>query len=252
MITDWLNTPLGRALLRAEHELLKPVFEGVFGEFGVQVGRWGAADLFVPSMRTQRVGVVSPCGSGGVRGQPERLPLAGDSVDLLLLPHTLDFCDHPHAVLREASRVLRSDGQIVVVGFKPGGLWGLKRLWPGASFPPGTRRLVSTRELSDWLELLDLRVVERQRFFFRAPRLSSGQPVSEAWERRGDRFWPELAACYLLRAQKRLHTLTPVRQRWRQPTKVVATLVKPTARIPRDAGARRVVVPFTPPGGRQR
>ena len=256
MISEWLQTPLGRSLLSAERSLLAPVLEGAFGEFGVQVGVWGDSEQFAPLLRTQRRGILAS-GSAvalrpGIIGLPERLPLASDSVDVLLLAHTLDFCAQPHATLREAARVLRSDGQIVVLGFKPGGLWGLKRLLPGRMFPPGAQRLVAPRELADWLELLDMRIVERQRFFFRFPRVRADQPVSEVWEERGERFWPELAACYMLRAQKRLHTLTPVRQFWKPATKVVGSLVKPTASVGGGGRTSRVVVPFDPVSGRRR
>lgn len=254
MIDEWLKTPLGQSLLDAERATLAPVLDGVFGEFGVQVGCWGEPEHFLPLLRTQRAALVDrsrPLGASA-RAQPERLPFVSDSVDLLLMPHTLDYCDQAQAALREASRVLRSDGQIIVFGFKPGGIWGLKRLLPGRSFPPATRRLIGPRNLTDWLELLDLRIVERQRFFFRLPRIASGQPVSEAWERRGERFWPELAACYMLRAQKRLRTLTPVRQFWRPQPKVVAGLVKPSARVAEAKPPARRVVPFTPASDKRR
>lgn len=254
METEWLQTPLGQSLLAAEQDLLRPVLEGVFGEAFVQVGRWGAPDLFTTLARTQRTLVAGQNATAGVDValEPEQLPFLTDSVDVMLLPHTLDYCLRPHATLREASRVLRSDGQLLIMGFKPGGLWGARRLAPGKPYPPDTVRMIPQRRLTDWLELLDLRILERHRFFFKLPRQSGPQVLSEAWQRRGERFWPELAACYMLRAQKRLRTLTPMRQRWTRPAKVVAGLVEPTTRV---AGSRRAtarVIPLPPLTGRRR
>jgi SAM-dependent methyltransferase len=236
---DWLGTTLGQGLLNQEVRVVEEAFDGIFGEQCLQLGRWGDARTFLRFARTQR----SLClaedlgketdGQPAVVGEPHRLPIASDSVDLVLLPHTLDFSERQHAILREVHRVLRSDGYLVVLGFKPGGLWGLRRLIPGAGLPPGAGHLVADRRLSDWLRLLDLRIHGVSRYFFRWPLPGNRGPSSPDWERRGQRFWPELAACYMLTAQKRVYTLTPVRKPWRTQPQVVAGLVKPTSRISR-------------------
>jgi SAM-dependent methyltransferase len=236
---DWLGTTLGQALLNQEMRVVEEAFDGIFGEQCLQLGRWGDARSFLRFARTQR----SLClaedlgketdGQPAVVGEPHRLPVASDSVDLVLLPHTLDFSERQHAILREVHRVLRSDGYLVVLGFKPGGLWGLRRLIPGAGLPPGAGHLIADRRLSDWLRLLDLRIHGVSRYFFRWPLPGNRGPSSPDWERRGQRFWPELAACYMLTAQKRVYTLTPVRKPWRTQPQVVAGLVKPTSRISR-------------------
>lgn len=234
---DWLGTSFGQALLHQEMRVVEEAFDGIFGEQCLQVGRWGDARTFLRFARTQRSLYLADDlatdaeGRPGVVGEPHRLPVASDSVDLVLLPHTLDFSERQHAILREVHRVLRSDGFLVVLGFKPGGLWGLRRLVPGAGLPPGAGHLVADRRLSDWLRLLDLRIHGVCRYFFRWPLPGNRGPSSPDWERRGQRFWPELAACYMLTAQKRVYTLTPVRKPWRKQPQVVAGLVKPTSKI---------------------
>jgi SAM-dependent methyltransferase len=235
----WLGTPLGQALLAQEQRVVEEAFDGIFGEHCLQIGCWGEDRCFLRLARTQRSLCLSDDfpgftgGRPGAYGEPHRLPVASDSIDLVLLPHTLDFSERSHAILREVHRVLRSDGYLVVLGFKPGGLWGLRRLVPGAGLPPGARHLISDRRLSDWLRLLDLRIHGVARYFFRWPLPGNRGPSSPDWERRGQRFWPELAACYMLTAQKRVYTLTQVRKPWRAQPQVVAGLIKPTSRISR-------------------
>ena len=176
----------------------------------------------------------SDAGKPGAFGQLHRLPLTSDSVDAILLPHTLDYSDdRAHAILREVDRVLRPHGYLVVLGCKPGGLWGLRRLIPGAALPPGTDKLISDRQLADWLQLLDMRIHGISRYFFRWPLTGNKGATNAVWEERGRRFWPELAACYMLTAQKRVFTVTPMKKPWRSRPKVVGGIVEPTTRVSR-------------------
>ncbi|MEX0976285.1 MAG: methyltransferase domain-containing protein [Woeseia sp.] len=238
-IAHWLTSELGQSLQQLEARIVEQALDGVFGEQCLQLGLWGESRSFLKFARTQRCGSIAPCEGGGdgalpsVFGELHQLPVASDSIDAVILPHTLEFSDRPHAILREVQRVLRSDGHLIVLGFKPGGLWGLRRLLPGAALPPAIDSLISDRRMTDWLELLDMRIQLRERYFFRWPvsgNRGSGSPV---WERRGQRWWPELAACYMLKAQKRVITLTPVRKPWRMQPKVVGGLVEPTSRVTR-------------------
>ena len=237
-VREWLESPLGQALQQQEARVIEEAFDGIFGEQCLQLGLWGDPRAFLKFARTQRADCIAEPESAS-HGAPEavgllhRLPVASDSVDAVLLPHTLDFTDRAHAILREVHRVLRSDGHLVVLGFKPAGLWGFRRLLPGAGMPPGAENLISDRRLSDWLQLLDLRIVSQMRYFFRWPLPGRKSSISQVWEQRGRRFWPELAACYMLSAQKRVFTVTPLKNTWRARPKVVGGIVEPTTRVSR-------------------
>lgn len=237
----WLASPLGQALEAQESRLLEECLDGVFGEHALQLGCWGEPGAFLRHARTQRKVRISDSDGllvdpqPGAIGRLYRLPLLSESVDVAILPHTLEYSSRPHAILREVHRVLRADGHLLVLGFKPGGLWGLRRLIPGAAMPPGIRTMIADRQLTDWLRLLDLYMLGNTPYFFRWPLPARRVSDSQTWERRGRRFWPELAACYMLSAQKRVVPLTTVRHPWRSKPKVVAGgLVKPTTRMRLD------------------
>lgn len=236
---EWLNSALGQVLLAQETRLLEEALDGLFGVECLQLGVWGEPRTFLRFARTQRSTCLAspPTVADGelpsAYGRMHRLPIASDSIDVLILPHTLDFSDRPHEVLREVHRVLRSDGHLIVLGFKPGGLWGLRRLIPGAGLPPNTAHLMNDRRLSDWLKLLDLTIHGLTRYFFKWPITGTEVSPPGAWEQRGRRWWPELAACYMLTAQKRQYTLTPVKQPWRSRPQVVGGLAEPSTRVSR-------------------
>jgi SAM-dependent methyltransferase len=241
-LQNWLEMPLGGALLQQELRMVEKVFDDIFGEQCLQLGLWGELNVFLRFARTQQSACIADIANIGKRGtvtRPNavghlyRLPIASDSVDVVLLPHTLDYVDRPHAILREVYRVLRSDGQLVVLGFKRGGLWGVMRWIAGARLPPRVDRFISERRLSDWLQLLNFKIHGSTRYFFRWPLTSNRSSISLLWERRGQRWWPELGACYMLTAQKRIYTLTTMKKPWRSRPKVVVGLAKHTTRMSR-------------------
>jgi SAM-dependent methyltransferase len=169
--------------------------------------------------------------SADIIARPSRLPVLGDCVDAVLLPHTLEFAADPYAVLREVDRVLTGEGQLLVLGFRPWSLWGMRARWSRSGFPPGMRRLLSERLLREWLVLLGFEVTVARRYLYLGP-WSRGLARGEGTGRmlRAGLTYPLPAGAYLLRARKRLYTLTPVRPRLREKTAVIGALVKPTTR----------------------
>lgn len=232
---EWLKTPLGEALLQQEARVVEEALDGIFGEYCLQLGLWGDKRTFLRFTRTQRCSLIAETAEGepSAIAEMHRLPVESDSLDAVLLPHTLDYTDRQHAILREVDRVLRSNGHVVILGFKPLGLWGLRRLVPGAGMPPGADYLISERRLRDWLQLLDMRIQSASHYFFHWPLPGNKARGSKKWERRGQAWWPELAACYMLTAQKRVSTLTQVRPLWRRKPQVVAGLAEPSTRVSR-------------------
>ncbi|NIS89189.1 MAG: methyltransferase domain-containing protein [Woeseiaceae bacterium] len=235
-VRQWLQSPLGEQLVQLESRIVEEAIDGVFGEQCLQLGLWGEANTFLKHSRSQRqwrIDPGAPNGSPSCIGEFHRLPIQDDSIDCVLLPHVLDYSDRPHAILREVDRVLTTHGHIIILGFKTGGLWGVRRLVPGAGLPPDAHHLVPERSLRDWLQLLDMRIHGAVRYFFRWPLPTFRGATSPKWEQRGQRWWPELAACYMLTAQKRVSPLTPVRPVWRRKPKVVAGLANSTNRVSR-------------------
>jgi len=232
--TNWLSTPLGRRCLATEQRLVSRALERMFGEQLLQIGVWGTTDSFLPYSRTQRAASLEWRGevAADLRSRTDRLAIASDSVDIVLLPHTLELIPSPHALLREVNRVLRADGYLLVLSFRPTGPWGLRHFLSRDGYPPGHQRLIREGRLRDWLELLSFEVGPLQRYCHTLPfeRISRfGTLPEESW---ATRWLPGLSGGCLLRAQKRVHPLTPIRKPWRQrQLKVVGGLVEPSTRV---------------------
>lgn len=235
-LKSWLDAPLGRALVAAESELLTEALEDVFGWELLQIGNWGGTRELLAGGRTRGQTIVSSVAGDGtvdVLARLAQLPFASDSIDAVLLPHTLEFEADPYGVIREVDRVLVGEGQLLVLGFRPWSLWGLRSAAARRGFPPGLKRLLPERRLRDWLVLLGYEVVVSRRYLYCVP---WGEPEAPSGSsshmlRRG-LLNPVPAGAYLLKARKRVYALTPLRPRLRERPKVLGGLVEPTTRSP--------------------
>lgn len=245
---DWLTTPQGRRLLAAELREVRGALSGCFGDQLVQIGAWGG-DGFIKLARTRRA-VVTACAAEpgvGLISQGDNLPILGDSVDVVLLAHAVETHSDPHGLLREADRILRPGGHLVVLGFNPESLWGLRHLVSRRRFPPGVVHMIAERRLRDWLRLLSFSVQLQAAYHFQLPlapgvrRGGSANGTGGARPRRTVttrvgrlarriRTWPPFAACYLLVARKEMYTATAIRPTWRRRPRLVGGLVNPTTR----------------------
>ncbi len=236
--TDWFDAPLGGRVLREETALAQHALDDVFGFELLQVGGWGPARHWLDSARTQHTTLVAPESAPSVSlcAPLTALPFASDSIDAILLPHTLELVEDPYAVLREAERVLCAEGCLLISGFNPWSGWGMRRsfgrYFRRPPFPPNTRRLLAERRLRDWVALLDFEVSDVFGYLGPLPMAGrprrSGQESEEASYRRR----PALTAGgYLLKARKRVSTLTLVLPKRRVRQRVLVPAAEPTSKV---------------------
>ncbi len=224
-IHHWYATAQGEAVRTVEQQQLDQALPRLFGYRLVQVGRTVQDDLCRQSpIRTRHL--CSPLPGGDLVGRGAALPLASDSIDLVLLHHSLEFMDDPHAVLREAERVLIAEGHLVVVGFNP---WSLSTLLERIARRPAPVTRVGLNRLADWVRLLGFEVRTARHFHLPPP--CRWLPGGERWRAWLARRCPWLGGGYILVARKRVLALTPLRQRWRAPQTLLPGLARPTTRL---------------------
>ncbi|MES1190845.1 MAG: class I SAM-dependent methyltransferase [Steroidobacter sp.] len=238
MRTNWLDGQLGQRVHALESRLVSDALTHVFGWQLLQIGAWGSSHDLLSAARTQRKAVLSqPAvnnadGIMTIRSRTDNLAIASDSVDAVLLPHTLECTPDPHELLREVERVLSGDGQLIILGFRPFSMWGTRNIFAVNGFPPGTQRLIGEGRLRDWLKLLGFEITDARRYLFTWPWGGAVPRSQRLLESIGPHAWPLLAGAYMLMARKRVYTLTPVRPRWRIRRRVVGGLIEPTTRVP--------------------
>ena len=137
----------------------------------LQIGRWGDAGQLCAGARTQHRRWIAPDaeGHGAIRADYDALPIATNSVEAVLLPHTLEHTARPHELLREVDRVLVGEGNVVICAFSPWGPWGVRHYFARGQFPPHAARLMSEHRTRDWLSLLGFEIVSARRYLFAPP-----------------------------------------------------------------------------------
>lgn len=236
-LAHWFSTVPGRNLLQSERALLAGWLPGLFGYHIVQLGQLDEPDLIQTSHIGHKVIVQIDADRDtshgtGLSCRAQSLPLAADSIDVLVLPHVLEFEPDPHQVLRECERVLIGEGHVVIITFNPWSLWGLARMllaWREA--PPWNGHFFSAARLQDWLILLGFEIVEMHKLFYRPPFSREGLLRRLGFlEKLGRWCWPAFGAVHVILAKKRIIPLTPVREIWRHRRRMIASgLAEPTA-----------------------
>ncbi|MGQ9723962.1 MAG: class I SAM-dependent methyltransferase [Tepidimonas sp.] len=237
----WFQTPPGRYLLDWERERFADAVADAFGYHALQLGlpqidalagnrmphRWlalpespGPSDLSVPTLAARRVDLVTHAAA---------LPFPAASLDLVLLPHTLELSADPHAVLREVERVLVPNGRVIITGLNPASWWGLRQRrahWMARIGLGGTRMarlylpeagaFIGPWRLRDWLRLLSFEVALIERGCYRPAVRTERWLQRFAWmDRLGHRWWPLFGAVYFIVAIKRVRGLHLLGPAWR-------------------------------------
>lgn len=215
-LQDWFQTPLGQYLLEKERAYLDDVTPDIFGFHALQLGMPGF-DLLRENRITHRMRIASG-GEPDLYAKCHELPLATQSIDLVVLPHVLEFAAEPHAVLREVDRVLMPEGRLVIVGFNPWSLWGLRSALGFSRHEfPWNGHFLSLLRVKDWLALLGFEV-SAGRLIGYAPPFDSDQVRRRFgfMEPAGDRWWAVGGAVYMLQAIKRVRGMRLITPAWQE------------------------------------
>ena len=241
----WLRTAPGHYLLAWEQERLDHAVTDAFGFHALQLGvpeldglranrmphRWVASDsmhvpdllsLELPPLDDSLISTQALHEPIGLHCEFDALPFPDNSIDLVVLPHALELARDPHHTLREVERVLVPEGRVVIAGFNPASLWGLRQRAgrikhglgynrQGGLYLPRAGEFIGYWRLRDWLRLLGFEV-EAGRFGCWRPPFQSQKWLDRfGWmDRLGDRWWPVLGSVYFVVAVKRVRGMRVV------------------------------------------
>jgi SAM-dependent methyltransferase len=234
---DWFNTAPGQYLLQWERAQLDKAVADVFGYHAMQLGLPEVPGLQANRMPHQWLAVAHAGDTAPTTALVTdfaALPFSESSLDLLVLPHSLEFSADPHATLREAARVLVPEGRVVICGLNPASLWGwrqrraraaqrlgLGNLGLGKLYLPDGGDFIGYWRLRDWLRLLSFEVESGSFGCYRPAARGQAWLERMAWmDALGERYWPILGAAYCVTAVKRVRGARVLGPAWKRSPKM--------------------------------
>lgn len=230
-INDWYQTPLGQYLFDELQNSLAPVLSTTFGYHSLQIGCTSAADRLLDSCRVKHhYSLDSENVDIDIRAYPSLLPIANDSVDLVVMMHHLSVTSEPHAILREAFRVLIPEGKLIIIDFNPLSLWGVRHFFQSwLEAIPWSGHYYTARRLKDWMQLLGFDQQKHLKVGYMLPIQTSAVTRRLYWLEKALKNWCKFsAALNVLVFDKNISPMTPVRHRWVTRKLLPGKIARPT------------------------
>lgn len=227
-LNNWYSSDAGKYFADEVQATIDELLSEIFGYYAIQLGEYPPRRDLLASSRVNSnftTGVLQP----DVFCSNEQLPFATDAIDLLVLPHSLELSSDPHAILREVDRLLVPEGHLIIIGFNPLTAWGVLQLGRFRKNYPFYR----AGRVKEWLSVLGFEYMGNQYSQVNSlelpipARLNKHHLVSLAMKKLAHR----IAGGYVILAQKKMTTITPIRPRWKfKPSLVNTGLTEPTTR----------------------
>lgn len=226
----WLSSALGQYFQTQELMLYQSVVGDIFGFNALQIGM-----PELPLLNASRIPLSLQVdnAAGDVQCEFDYLPFQASSIDMVLLPHALEFSDNPHQVLREVERVLVPEGTLLLTGFNPLSAWGFKRLLTRQKDFPWLGRFLPLLRIKDWLALLGFEVEIVQMACYAPPCAKAVWLNRFAWlDRALDKRWPMMGGVYFIVAKKRVAGTRLIKPNWKKASLQQRLLTVPSQKQP--------------------
>jgi len=231
----WLHHSLGISTLESEQNFLSKLLAERYGKHTLLIGVPEQYNLLKCSVMPNSV-ILSPLINRNknikyIEGEYYELPIIPGSIDLVLLPHTLEFIDNPRQLLMEACRVVKPEGDIMIFCFNPYSLWGLRKWWGNNNHVPWSGNFISASKIKKWLALADFELIRQDMLMFRPP-MNNPRIFQKLkfLEWLGTHLHILFGGIFVITARAKLIPLTPIKLKWQQKISTIsATLPGPTS-----------------------
>jgi len=208
----WYQTPRGKLLKELEAGYLQRSITVSCQQIILQIGGLGWESEFIDCTLYKNYTILDTKGLGcdearKIRAKAYSLPLQSDSVDMIIIPHLLEFDTHRFQTMREVERVLKPEGLLVVLNFNPWSLWvryqflldkKMADSWGG--------HFISRSRILDWLKLLNFEVTVSSEFNLDSVSSKHGKLIAY-----GHSFFSTAYAVKSIKRRYNIIPLTPVK-----------------------------------------
>jgi SAM-dependent methyltransferase len=203
----YYETPRGKLLRSLEVDYLQSAIVVSCKQTILQVGGLSWEDEFIDCSLYTNYTILDAKnlgyeGARKIRAKAYHLPLQSDSVDMIILPHILEFDAYRFQTMREVERVLKPEGSVVIINFNPWSIWvRYQYLWNKQLADSWRGHFISRHRVIDWLMLLNFEVTTVSQFTLDSVKTTHFKMANTA---------PLSATAYGVKAIKRRYNLIPL------------------------------------------
>jgi SAM-dependent methyltransferase len=178
------QTPRGKLLQAMEAKYLKRSITVSCKQTQLQIGGLGWENEFIDCSLYQNYLILDGKGFGTsaalkVNAKAYNLPIQTESMDLVIIPHMLEFDAHRFRTMREVHRVLKPGGELVILNFSPLSFYvRFQFLWDKKFGESWRAHFISRSRVQDWLKLLNFEVLHTAEFGLDAFTITNGDFAS--------------------------------------------------------------------------
>ena len=226
----WYQTPRGKLLKGLEADYLQKSITVSCQQIILQIGGLGWESDFIDCTLYKNYTVLDAKGQGGdetrkIQARAFCLPVQSDSIDMIILPHLLEFDTHRFQTMREVERVLKPEGLLVVLNFNPWSLWvRYQYLWDKKMADSWGGHFISRSRILDWLKLLNFEATVSSEFNMDSIKSKQGKFIAN-----GHSFFSTAYAVKAIKRRYNIIPLTPVKNA--NPNLALVNSLNPLARI---------------------
>jgi SAM-dependent methyltransferase len=158
-LANWFEAGVGQQVFATEQALHDELLEDSVGyhllQISAQVKRLYDRSPIPNKRRVAELAGLTP----DLIASPRQMPVLEDQIDVVLLHHLLEFVHRPQSLLTEAARMVMPQGVLIITGFNPLSLWGLRGFASrGREDFPFNGKFLASSKLMDWLNVLNFKI----------------------------------------------------------------------------------------------
>lgn len=216
-IETWYASAFGQQVLKAEQQQVEQLISDKFGyyvvEFTDAVSHFNVLSPIARKFSLSLMPNKNPQQS--LTAELTALPFIPDSVDMIIMPHILEFIAEPEHVLEQVWTSLMPNGYVLIMSFNPYSLWGIYRKLKQDKKIPYQGSYFSSRKITSMLKSAGFHVDEIVSCSFTLPTMNQqSTQTHNRWLAFAQLAWPSSGNVNIILARKRLSGVTPLTIEW--------------------------------------
>jgi SAM-dependent methyltransferase len=204
----WYQTPRGKLLKELEIDYLRRSITVSCQQTILQLGGLGWEDGFIDCTLYKNYIVLDAKALSSkdalkIQAKAFSLPIQSDSIDMIIVPHLLEFDSYRFQTMREVERILKPEGLLVIINFNPWSIWvRYQYLWDIKMADSWGGHFISRSRILDWLKLLNFEVSTSSEFNLDSIKTQQGRLATKS-----QCFF---STAYAIKAIKRRYNIIPL------------------------------------------